>query len=100
MKSRIVSLSLAAALAISVSMSMQGQEDRPREVHQPRLIEFDAPGAATVSSPACAPACGTFAYANNDLGMIVGYYTDANVVPHGFLRTPEGRFVSFDAPGA
>jgi hypothetical protein len=65
-----------------------------------RLVEFNAPNAATVSSPACSPNCGTIAYDNNDLGEIVGSYTDANIVPHGFLRLPNGQFISFDAPGA
>jgi hypothetical protein len=54
-----------------------------------RLVEFNAPGAATVSSPACAPNCGTVAFYNNDLGVIVGFYTDRNIVPHGFLRFSE-----------
>jgi hypothetical protein len=65
-----------------------------------RLVEFNAPGAATVSTPACAPFCGTVAYDNNDSGEIVGFYTDANIVPHGFLRLPNGQITSFDAPGA
>jgi len=67
---------------------------------QPKVTVIDAPGAGTVSSPICAPLCGTTAYAINDLGVIVGSYTDAKIVPHGFLRQPDGRFVSFDAPGA
>ena len=61
---------------------------------------FDAPNAGTTSVPECAPFCGTQPLANNDEGAIVGTYTDAQVVPHGFLRTPSGHFVSFDAPGA
>jgi probable HAF family extracellular repeat protein len=65
-----------------------------------KLIEFDPPGTGTVSSPHCAPGCGTNAYAINAKGVIVGTYTDANVVPHGFLRFPDGEFSSFDAPGA
>ena len=64
------------------------------------IISFDAPGAATVSSPACAPFCGTFAQAINAEGAIVGGYTDANVVGHAFLRKPNGQIISFDAPGA
>jgi hypothetical protein len=84
----VFSLSVLTALAISVRSSAQ------------ELVEFDAPRAGTVSSPACAPSCGTFAFANNDLGAIVGYYTDAKVVPHGFLRTPSGQIISFNAPGA
>jgi len=64
------------------------------------IITFDAPGAGTVYSPVCAPYCGTIAYANNNLELIVGSYTDANIVPHGFLREPNGHITSFDAPGA
>src|SRR5208283_1202634 len=80
---------LFAALAITLPTSAQGH-----------ITEFDAPGAAKVSSPACAPDCGTLAQVNNDLGVIVGYYTDEYVVPHGFLRNPDGSFTKFDAPGA
>ena len=85
------------ALAFLVLTSFSSAEPATREA---RLVEFDAPGAATVSSPFCAPNCGTIAYDNNDLGEIVGSYTDPNIVPHGFLRLPNGRFISFDAPGA
>jgi hypothetical protein len=67
---------------------------------QSTLTEFDAPRAAIVSSPACAPSCGTIALANNTSGLIVGYYTDTYIVPHGFVRTPDGHMISFDAPGA
>jgi hypothetical protein len=35
-----------------------------------RLVEFDDPGAATVSPPACSPLCRTVASDNNDLGVI------------------------------
>ena len=79
----------ALELVLSVNAQAQGT-----------IITFDAPSAGTVNSPACAPYCGTVAYANNDLGMIVGFYTDANIVPHGFLREPNGHITSFDAPGA
>jgi hypothetical protein len=92
MKFRIITLAFTwcAIAALTTSVRSSAQE----------LIEFDAPGAGTVSLPACAPDCGTLAYANNDLGVIVGFYTDKNIVPHGFLRTPNGRITSFEAPGA
>jgi hypothetical protein len=61
---------------------------------------FDAPGASTVSSPLCAPDCGTIALANNAEGAVVGYYTDANIVNHGFVRAPNGYVFPFDPPGA
>jgi hypothetical protein len=65
-----------------------------------RLVAFDAPGAATVTSTSCGGGCGTLAYANNDAGDVVGSFTDANVVPHGFVRRRDGHVVVFDAPGA
>jgi len=79
-----------AALTISVQLSAQ----------EPVLTEFNAPGDTTVTSPACAPQCGTVPLANNDRGGIAGFYTDPNIVPHAFLRTPAGDFISFEAPGA
>jgi hypothetical protein len=36
----------------------------------------------------------------NDLGAITGIYLDANNVYHGFVRSPEGAFTTFEAPGA
>jgi len=94
MSFRIATASLIAALAISVQLPAQEQKDHSI------LVEFDPPGTTTVSSPLCAPYCGAFPFASNNRGEIVGFYTDSNVVPHGFLRTPDSRFVSFDAPGA
>lgn len=41
---------------------------------------------------------GTWAKAINDHGDVVGGYTDANVVGHGFLRTHSGVIVKFDPP--
>src|SRR5437868_6660354 len=55
---------------------------------------FDAPGAGT------GPGQGTFATSLNPAGAITGYYADANLVFHGFLRAPNGSLTAFDAPGA
>jgi hypothetical protein len=96
----ITTTTLFAALAISVQLPAQGQQDDHSFGQKPKLIEFDPPGTGTVSSPVCAPSCGTQVFANNNLGVTVGSYTDANVVPHGFLRTSDGYILSFDAPGA
>lgn len=91
--------SLLAVFTTSVPTSArERQDDNCR--HEPKLIELDAPGAATVSSTFCGTSCGTFAFANNDFGVITGYYTDTNVVPHGFLRLPNGHLTAFDAPAA
>jgi uncharacterized membrane protein len=62
----------------------------------PRIIEFNAPGAG--STPGLG--LGTQGEDINPAGAIAGLYADANNVMHGFLRTPEGRLITFDAPGA
>ena len=36
----------------------------------------------------------------NSAGVITGVYADASFVGHGFLRTPDGSFTTFDVPGA
>jgi hypothetical protein len=69
--------------------------------HQPRFITFDAPGAGT----AAGQGTGCFSYTDcsvliNDRGELTGYYLDSNNVFHGFLRSPEGKFTNFEAPGA
>jgi len=63
-------------------------------------VTFDYPDATKETSPICATYCGTIPFDNNSDGTIVGFYTDPNVVPHAFLRKPDGQFISFDAPGA
>lgn len=57
---------------------------------------FDAPGAGAVAGSGS----GTFPANINGGGTITGHYVDANHVNHGFLRTPGGKFITFDAPGA
>ena len=59
---------------------------------------FDAPGAGTgfYQGTGC-PGCNL----GVDLwGTIAGTYTDSNYVFHGFVRSPDGRFTTFEAPGA
>jgi len=91
-QARVLTLMLLAASLTLAAVAQPGDKGT--------LIEFTAPGAATVTSAACGAYCGTFGYANNNYGDIVGTYTDTNVIPHGFLRRADGKFVSFDAPGA
>jgi hypothetical protein len=62
------------------------------------LKTFDAPGAGAgtdqgTGCPGCAMGLSAF-------GAVAGNYIDANSVSHGYLRSPDGRFVTFDAPGA
>jgi hypothetical protein len=60
------------------------------------IITFDTPGADTAANDFN----GTFPSSINDWGVITGYYIDSNNVYHGFLRTPDGKFTSFEVPGA
>ena len=60
------------------------------------VTTIDAPGAGAVPGSGQ----GSVAYSINLEGVIAGEYQDANYVYHSFLRTPNGRFVTFDAPGA
>jgi hypothetical protein len=57
---------------------------------------FEAPGADTTAGTFN----GTSPNSINDLGAITGYYSDANGFNHGFLRSHEGKFTTFDVPGA
>src|SRR5271167_1118915 len=62
---------------------------------QGRIITFDAPGADTTAGSFN----GTSPNSINDLGAITGNYWDANGFSHGFLRSPDGNFTTFDVPG-
>ena len=53
------------------------------------IITFDPPGS-TSTDPGGITAS----------GVIIGSYTDASGVTHGFLRTPGGAFTTFDVPGS
>lgn len=57
---------------------------------QPRLVEFDYPPGAILIAP----------LNMNDLGEVVGNTFDTNGVYDGFLRTPDGKITTFEAPGA
>jgi hypothetical protein len=62
------------------------------------LKTFEAPGAGTGSYQCTGcPGC---ALGFNQWGAIAGVYIDANSVQHGFLRSPDGEFTTFDVPGA
>jgi len=61
-----------------------------------RIITFDAPGADTKPGDNN----GTYSSGINSWGAITGSYQDANNVFHGFLRRPDGKFTTFEVPGA
>ena len=60
------------------------------------IITFDAPGADTKPGDYN----GTYSSGINASGAITGSYQDTNDTYHGFLRSPEGKFTTFEAPGA
>jgi hypothetical protein len=60
------------------------------------VTTFDVPGADI--NPA--DAAGSIINGINASGFVVGYYLDTENVAHGFVRTPSGRFTSFDVPGS
>jgi hypothetical protein len=59
-----------------------------------RVVIIDAPGAGMVPGANQ----GTVAYSINIEGTITGEYQDTNNVYHSFLRDPDGRIITFDAP--
>ena len=81
-------ITVVGALALPVHLAAQNAV--------PGIITFDAPGADTAANDFD----GTFPSSINDWGVITGSYIDANNVYHGFERSAEGRFITFEAPGA
>jgi hypothetical protein len=63
------------------------------------ITTFDAPGAGTgvYQGTGCFSDC----YVSlNDWGAITGLYSDSNYVDHGYVRSPQGKIVTFDPPGS
>lgn len=85
---------IVATVALAIPLGLAAQAPRPAASSQAgTLIEFDVVGASPTLG-------GTQPLDINDAGSVVGTYVDANFVPHGFVRAPNGRVTSFDAPGA
>jgi hypothetical protein len=61
---------------------------------QATITILNAPGAGTGQFQ------GTFPTAISPARVITGYYLDTNAVYHGFVRSRDGTFTNFDAPGA
>lgn len=83
------------ALGLCMVMCMLGL-GLTAHAQESRIITFDAPGADTKPGDYS----GTFPGGINIWGVITGYYQDANSAYHGFLRTRDGKFTTFEAPGA
>jgi hypothetical protein len=85
------SASLRAAMLVFCVLLFALALSRTASAHEPTITPFDVPasnGYGTVVAD-LAPD-----------GTIVGFYFDANLIAHGFLRSPQGEFTTFDAPGA
>jgi hypothetical protein len=79
---------LLALIAIFLALAMTSL------AHAQKIITFDAPNSGTSAGQ------GTEATGINLEGTITGNVTDNGFGTHGFVRTPNGRFTNFDAPGA
>jgi len=65
------------------------------------FTEVDAPVAGTDIYQGTTACWFTVCFGGiNAGGAVTGFSVDANYVYHGFRRTPRGRFIMFDIPGA
>ncbi len=64
--------------------------------HNGAITSFDAPGADMTPGSGN----GTFGVGLTPSGEIEGVYVDPQGVLHGFVRSKEGTFTTFDVPGA
>lgn len=68
----------------------------PVRAQESQTIILNAPGADTNAGDLN----GTYPNAINASGAVVGSYQDANGTFHGFLRSRDGEYTTFDVPGA
>ena len=61
------------------------------------IIEFEAPGAC--QAPGQGTQTSSF-YGLNNAGWFAGPFSDCSIIWHGYLRAPDGRVTTIDAPGA
>ena len=93
MRSRTVRLKVLKSLTVVLCTLFPSLIASAQE---PRFLTFDAPGADTKPGDNN----GTYPTGINAWGAVSGNYVDASNVLHGFLRSPEGKFTRFEAPGA
>ncbi len=93
------SLRLVAVLGATLCALLSGVfAASPAEAAQGRIIIVDAPGAGNASGQGTG--CFGCGLSINQFGAITSSYLDANNVFHGFIRDGNGRYSSFEAPGA
>jgi len=94
MKNRLAQFLATGALLVSLAGGANASGSSGN------IVTFDPPGAGTGAYQGTGCTYFPCALAINDAGTIVGSYTDANNVNHGFIRNSDGNFTSFQAPGA
>jgi hypothetical protein len=57
-------------------------------------VTIDVPGAGSGTGQ------GTFAQTVSDTGIVYGNYVGTNSVAHGFLRSTQGKYITFDVAQA
>jgi uncharacterized membrane protein len=82
---------LVCGLQLYGQQTASGAEDKAGAAN---ITTFDYPPFQGMAST------GTQPQAINPSGAIAGWYQDANGVTHGFLRTRNGTFTSFDPTGS
>jgi hypothetical protein len=100
MKIRLLGALVGLAITFALpALAAEKNTDRPDFSEPGPIITFDAPGAGT-GNPVNGALQGTFPININGFGVAIGYFVDANIVPHGFVRYPFGQVTTIDAPGA
>ncbi len=66
------------------------------------ITTIDVPTASTSAgtAPCAGTVGGTAVNGINDKGFISGHYWDKHFNEHGFIRTPAGKFITVNVPGA
>lgn len=85
---KVLEMLFAALCTVFLSPLLGAQDSR--------MVTFDAPGADTRPGDNN----GTFPSGINAWGVVTGFYIDASNVLHGFVRSPAGKFTTFEVPGA
>lgn len=93
MRSRTLRLRVLETLHVVLCTLFLSSMITAQEAH---IVTFDAPGADTNPGDNN----GTYSSGINVWGAITGSYQDTNNAFHGFLRSPDGKFTTFEAPGA
>ncbi len=101
MKTRLLLTLAGLAIGFALPVFAQERNTVPRKGFSELgpIITFDAPSAGT-GKPVNGVLQGTFPTNINGFGVAIGYFVDANIVPHGFVRYPFGQMTTIDAPGA